>query len=259
MKLKQLDYLSRIPEKVHYKGDHTRGEIEIVEYAETIAEIANERRHHLESSNLLNYTNEADEVGIVFEDEYIIVVRDPVIFPSEKMGTYLRIFERSCPDGIAGVVMLPVRDDLIYLREIFRHATRQWELECPRGSMSKGLSPLEAAQEEISEELGLDIKDIHELGTVNPNTGLLVGPAKAYYVMLGPGEPHPHPEEEEALRKIVALTLEQVMEKIRAGEIRDGYTLSALQLAQAHNFLLFGRDQANPSNISASSVSGNRT
>ena len=69
-------------------------------------------------------------------------MRDPVRFPSGKLGTYLRILEPSALDGAAGVVLLPVRDNVIFLREVFRHATRRWELELPRGSLQARRQPI---------------------------------------------------------------------------------------------------------------------
>jgi ADP-ribose pyrophosphatase len=233
----QIDYLHQLPKNAQYIGDHKNNEIEIIEDQEQISDIIEKRWQRIENSNLSDKIMEGNELGIVFEDEYIIVVRDPVIFPIGKTGTYLRIFERSSIDGPAGVVILPFRDGLIYLRRIFRHALRQWELECPRGFRPKGLSPSEIARREISEEIGIEIKSIQEIGTINPNSGLLVGAAQAYWVILEPGESNPNPEEGEAFGDIIPLTVDQLMEKIRDGEIRDGYTLSALQLAQAQGFL----------------------
>ena len=237
VKAYRIDYLDQLPEDARYIGDHTNGEIEIIEDQEQIAIIIEKLRKKLKSLDLSNHSVENGDLGIVFEDEYIIVVRDPVIFPNGKTGTYLRIFERSCLDGPAGVVMIPFRDGLVYLRRIFRHASRQWELECPRGIRPKDLSPSEAAEKEILEEIGIGVRSVHELGTINPNTGLLVGAAKAYLVMLKSGESNPSPEETEAFGEIITLTIDQLTEKISLGQIKDGYTLSALQLAQAHGFL----------------------
>ena len=63
----------------------------------------------------------------------------------------------------------------MYLREIFRHATRRWELECPRGFRKSGMTAAETETQEIAEELGLEIEGMHYLGEINGNTGLLAG------------------------------------------------------------------------------------
>ena len=45
------------------------------------------------------------EAGIVYEDEYIRLVRDAVIFPDRSRGTYIRILPRRPESAVA---VLPV-------------------------------------------------------------------------------------------------------------------------------------------------------
>lgn len=228
------DYLQRLSSAARHRGDHSKGEIEIVAEPEAIAAIVEERRRTLET---LGLSADADRLGILVDDEYLLVVRDPVRFPSGKLGTYLRIIERPALDGAAGVVLLPVRDDVVFLREVFRHATRRWELELPRGFRKPGESLAEDVARELAEEIGIDARETVPLGTIASNTGLLAGTAEAFLVRLGAGQPQPHPEREEAFGAIVTLTAGQLLEKVRAGTIRDGYTLSALLLAQTKQLL----------------------
>ena len=227
-------YLQRLSSDARRRGDHSKGEIEIVADPETIAAIVEERRRTLET---LGFSNQGDRLGILVEDEYVLVVRDPVRFPSGKLGTYLRIIERPALDGAAGVVLLPMRDEVMFLREVFRHATRRWELELPRGFRRPGESLAEDVARELAEEIGLDARETVPLGAIASNTGLLAGTAEAFLVRLGPGEPQPHPEREEAFGAIVTLTAAQLSDKVRSGTIRDGYTLSALLLAQSKRLL----------------------
>lgn len=232
-----IDYLQRLAGDARRRGDYSKGEIEIVADSETIAAIVEERRRALESQG---HSAEGARLGILVEDEYVLVVRDPVRFPSGKLGTYLRIIERPALDGAAGVVLLPVRDDVIFLREVFRHATRRWELELPRGFRRPGESLAEDVARELAEEIGLAARETLPLGTIASNTGLLAGTAEAFMVRLGTGEPQPHPEREEAFGAIVTLTAAQLLDKVRTGTIRDGYTLSALLLAQTKHLLVLG-------------------
>jgi ADP-ribose pyrophosphatase len=225
------NYLLKIPEKYRYMGDFRKGEIEIVIDLRKIKKILNERR--------MKYPEYSPEIGIVFEDEYILITRDPVIFPSGHMDTYLRIFEKAGFDGPVGVVILPVCNGLILLRKNFRHATRRWELELPRGLRDKGLKITDALYQEITEEVGLKVRKFFEIGEINGNTGLLVDTAKAYWVSLEFGNPAPKPERSEALGQFVLVNPPNLLNKIKNGEIRDGFTLSVLQLAQAHGLLHF--------------------
>ena len=92
------------------------------------------------------------EVGIVYEDQYIVVLRDAVRFPDGHLDTYIRILPRDeRPSGVAVLAML---DGRIVLLRHFRHATRAWHLEILRGFGSPGSSPEEDARREIAEEIG---------------------------------------------------------------------------------------------------------
>jgi ADP-ribose pyrophosphatase len=228
-------YLSDLPEQFRYLGDHRLGEIEIATDSEVIEAVQTKLQSKISTSKFS--TLQGNETGIVFEDDYILVIRDPVIFKNGRTGTYLRIVERASLTGKAGVVMLPVRENLVYLNKIFRHATRQWELECPRGYREESQTLEEAVKIELLQELGLEIDTVHNLGEIYSNTGLLAGSAQSYFVRLKPGDAAPCPEEGESISETVKLTFQEVKAKIRSGEIRDGFTLSVLQLAQAHDLL----------------------
>jgi ADP-ribose pyrophosphatase len=139
--------------------------------------------------------------------------------------------------GPVGVALLPVRDGRVYLRRAFRHATRQWELECPRGFRSAGDSVEGTARHEAEEELGIAVEGVEELGAVYANTGLLAGGARAFLVHLADTPSERTHESHEALGEVVALTPTELMGAIARGEVRDGFTLSAVALAIARGHL----------------------
>jgi ADP-ribose pyrophosphatase len=116
---------------------------------------------------------ELDNPGIACEDPWLMVLRDPVRFPS-RVGTYFRIIEK--PDSGPGVAILPILHDRIILLQIFRHATRQVHVEIPRGFGEIGRPAAEQATGEISEEIGGKILRLVSLGPLHPNTGALVRP-----------------------------------------------------------------------------------
>jgi ADP-ribose pyrophosphatase len=233
------NYLYYLPNQSHPLGSHKLGEIEISTDPEVISSVVNSRKSKQRpqgyQSNPLN--DRFEDIGIVFEDEYLLVVRDAVVFRNGKVGSYLRILERPALTGQAGVVILPIRDGLIYLNKIFRHTTRQWEIELPRGYREENNSLEEAVEIELLQEVGLKIESICNLGEIQSNTGLLVGSVQAYLVNLLPGKAQSDPEDGESISGTLALTLNEVNQKIINGEIRDGFTLSALYLAQVRNLI----------------------
>lgn len=228
-----LRYLDQLPPEARRPGRAADGEIELLADPAEVEAVVRERRE----GALPAPAPDPDGVGVVFRDEYVTVVRDPVRFPGGERGTYLRIFEASGLDGPVGVALLPVRDGRVYLRRAFRHATRQWELECPRGFRPAGASAEEAARHEAEEELGIAVEAVEELGAVYANTGLLAGGARAFVVRLADAPSERTHEPHEALGEVVALTPAQLMEAIALGEVRDGFTLSAVAMAIARGHL----------------------
>jgi ADP-ribose pyrophosphatase len=239
MKSSISSYLSCLPDRYRLLGCHQVGEIEISTDPEIVNSVIKNRKSKKNfQGNPENHLDDRfEDIGIVFEDEYLLIVRDPVVFRNGKVGSYIRIFERSALTGQAGVVILPIRDGLIYFNKIFRHSTRRWELELPRGYREDGDSPEETVRIELLQEVGLKIESIYDLGEIHSNTGLLAGSAQAYLVTLLPGEARSTPEDGESISDTLTLTLDEVNQKIVNGEIRDGFTLSALYLAQVRNLM----------------------
>ena len=114
-------YLQKLPESTRYAGDAGEGEIEIIDKKEAPKIRA--------------------RTGILIEDKLHFFVRDAVKFPSGEVRTQMRVIGCTMSDGPSGVVALASRDGKIYLREMFRHATRRWELETPRGQRETAAPP----------------------------------------------------------------------------------------------------------------------
>jgi ADP-ribose diphosphatase len=205
-------YLKKLPGSASNAGDASAGEIEIIDKNE--------------SSKVRAKT------GILIEDKLHFFVRDAVKFPSGAIRTEMRVIGRTMFDGPSGVVALASRDGKIFLRETFRHATRRWELETTRGQRETGYSPEDAAIKEIGEELGFSVKNMEKLGDVSRDSAILASALPAFWAELQSGPPKAHPESSEAFGKILELSPTQVKARVLGGDIRDGYTLSALLLAQ---------------------------
>lgn len=229
MTITQTAYPHDLPPAALVPGDASRGEIELVMDPETVQAIRRQRKRV--------HGPERQPLGVVFEDEYMIVVRDPVSFPSGAVGTYLRVFPRPALTGAAGAVMLPLRDGNVLLRRVFRHATRSWELECPRGFRNSGADVLDTVQNEVVEELGLSVLSITPLGKIYGDTGLLAGHTEGFAVTVAHGEAAAAPDESEAIGDLEILAPPRLVELLAAGEIRDGFTLSVITLAQARGIL----------------------
>lgn len=205
-------YLESLPESTRLICDAKNDEIEIIDRREAPRIRA--------------------KTGILIEDKLHYFVRDAVKYPSGEIGTAMRIIGCTMHDGPSGVVALASRDGNIILRETFRHATRRWELETPRGRRETGFSAEAAARKELDEELGFRVLNIEQIGEVSGDTAILASTLPVFWADVAHGPAHDHPEKTEAFGRIVEVMPAELRTRISRCEIRDGYTLAALTLAQ---------------------------
>lgn len=106
---------------VLYRGDSKKGEIEILEERE------------------------------VFRNRYATLNNDLVRFPSGTTGKYLR-FYWNAPYGV--MVFARNKEGSLLLVNNFRHETRAWHWEIPKGFGLEGMEALDCAKAELREETG---------------------------------------------------------------------------------------------------------
>ena len=165
------DGLSKAP-----LGSWRKGEIEIVLNPDQIKKVENQTKLRLISRGATETEAEKwSSVGIVAEDNYWMWIRDAVIFPSGVYGTYDRLLWKSGMDGIPGVAVLPIlANKKIVVNLNYRHATRSWEIELPRGQKKEGETLEQAALRELKEETGYQLTKCTLLGTTAPDSGALM-------------------------------------------------------------------------------------
>ncbi|WP_326797657.1 NUDIX hydrolase [Streptomyces sp. NBC_01808] len=172
-------------------------------------------------------------VGVVYRDPYVTVVRDPVRFPDGRRGTYIRLLDAA---GAPGVVALPLLGGgaEVVLLEHYRHATRAWHVEVPRGFGTPGLSAPENAAKEVAEEIGATARGIVPLGRLHPDTGLVGGHTELYAVHIdGYGEPG----RPEGIRRVFSVLPAEAEDLVRTGRITDAFTIAVLARARLAGLL----------------------
>ncbi|WP_406269910.1 NUDIX hydrolase [Streptomyces sp. NBC_00191] len=164
--------------------------------------------------------------GVVYEDPYVMVLRDPVRFPDGRTGTYIRSIGTTAEPGC---VVLPLLDGEVVLVEHFRHATRSWLWEVPRGFGTRGLAGEQNAAKELREEIGADVRELIPLGSVHPDSGA-VGDRVLLYaaridaigaLALGEG-----------IRRTLTVSFAEAEEMVGDGRITDAFTIVALSRAR---------------------------
>ncbi len=221
-----MDYFSLTK---HYPSlfDNTNAALQIISDEQIIKAWQNKRRLYLREKYLPE--NWAD-IGVVLDDPYIVVLRDLVEFPDGSLGGYSRLYHRAFLEaGSGGVVVLPEYQGKILLLHQYRHATRQWHYEVPRGFGEPNIPIEENARKEIEEETGGTITKLVSLGIIHGNTGYDSMSTSLFYAKLASVGA---PEINEGIESFVWLTVKELEEWIANEKITDGFTIAAYTKAK---------------------------
>lgn len=170
------------------------------------------------------------DIGIVFNDPYVVILRDLVEFPGGFRNGYIRLYNRAYLEGgAAGVVMLPEMNGKLLLMHQFRHATRSWHWEIPRGFGEPRVQAEDQARAEIEEEISGEIAELTNLGLYFNNTGLEGNPI---YLFLAKMSSVGEPKLKFGVDKFIWVSVPELEKMIADGEITDGFTIAAYTRAK---------------------------
>lgn len=175
------------------------------------------------------------EIGVLYEDEYVRLVRDAVIFPNMSKGTYIRILPRRTESAVA---VLAVSEGKILLLRHFRHSLRKWMWEIPRGFGEYGLTAEENAEKELREETRIGGVRLEYLGIICPDSGLISGRVSVFFAEFPAGCRLGKQDELEAVSAYRLMSRKELQKMAESGEMLDGITLSAVALAVLRGKLL---------------------
>ena len=170
-------------------------------------------------------------VGILHHDAYLLLLRDAVRFADGSAGTYIRLVDER---NAAGVIILPVYQQQVLLTRHFRHATRRWHLEIPRGFGEPGLTSEENARRELVEETGASIARLLPLGHAYPNTGISAECDDFYYAEI---TSYGLPDSQEGISELLTVTIPEFEALIRDHAIDDEFTIVAYARAKLQGLL----------------------
>jgi ADP-ribose pyrophosphatase len=141
---------------------------------------------------------EDTRVGVLTSDPYVTVLREAVRFPDGSLGLYNRLVVP------AGVVLLPLLRGSIVLIHRFRHGTRRFAYEAPRGIAGEAQSLETDARRELLEEIGAVAEELMDLGEVATTSGIVGEVMRLFLARInGVGTPDRH----EAIAGIVCCTI----------------------------------------------------
>jgi ADP-ribose pyrophosphatase len=172
---------------------------------------------------------EYGDIGVVYEDDYIKVVRDAVRFRSGRLGAYVRTVGVVPGQGVAVLPVLP--DGRVVLVRHFRHDSRDWHWEIPRGFAEPGADPIGNARRELREEVGLTAGEVLPIGLLDGEGG------QDAIFLARVTEPPPALDAEEGVDDFRLVTRAELVAMIAAGELADPYGLAAYAFAVARGLL----------------------
>lgn len=172
------------------------------------------------------------QVGIVFQDQYGMILRDAVRFPGGALGTYIR-FIGSVDEG-PGAIILPLYQRQVLLVRRFHHATRTWHLEVPTRLGWKEVSGEENAHRVLAEEIGATVSRLLPIGKLKEGPGLTENSAELFYADV---ESYREGNTHTDIAEILQVAIPEFERLMRDGEITDSFTIIAYLRAKLHGLL----------------------
>ena len=148
----------------------------------------------------------------VYKNPWIIVREDRVTHPGGTAGVF------GVVEMKPGSTVLAIDDcQQVYFVREFKYAMQVESLELMSGGLDQAESPLQAAQRELQEELGLRAKDWIDLGVINPFTTVVKSPNYMFMASDLTNAPK-SPDDSEQL-EVVKIPFPDALEMVMAGKI----------------------------------------
>ena len=205
--------------------------LKIITDADAIEKWQAERKIQLREKGL---PEKWGEIGVVYEDPYVVLLRDLVLFPSGALGSYFRLINTADLRGGQATVILPMVENKVLLLRQFRHPTRQWHWEVPRGFGEPDTPPEVNARKEVLEEIDGEITELIDLGPYHGNTGIEGVEVELFFARLNSAG---KTNQDEGIESYHLVEIDRVEKMIRDAEITDGFTIAAFTRARLRGLI----------------------
>ncbi|MBS0652381.1 MAG: NUDIX hydrolase [Verrucomicrobia bacterium] len=240
------EYFSFLKQLGQPNGNYRDGEIEVVVEPSEISKVQKVQEDRLLQKGFsAEDAKKFSRIGVVGEDQYWVWLRDAVYFPKGVPGTYDRLIWKSAlKSGYPGIAVLPILPSgQIVLNLNYRHATRSWELELPRGAIQPEETIKQAALREVKEETGMIPSTLTLLGEVAPDSGVLSSVVPVFIGKITRREKS-NPDYSEAIADVISFTKEELKEGLLKGFMEVSIGGKKRQVPLRDSFLTFALFQA---------------
>ena len=162
---------------------------------------------------------------VVFDGKIIRLEHWTVKLPNGNLA----LREVACHPGASAVVALDEDNNVILVHQ-YRAPMHRVTLEIPAGKLAPGEDPADCAVRELEEETGLKAERMTLLTSVLTTPGFCTEKI-GIYLAQGLSQGETHPDEDEFLG-VVRMPLEEAINLVMRGEIRDGKTICGLLMAR---------------------------
>lgn len=173
---------------------------------------------------------EYGDIGVIYEDSFVIALRDAVRFRDGHLGPYVRLIGAEAGSGAA---VLPLTSDgRVLIVRHFRHGLRSWQWEIPRGFADPGADGAATAARELEEEVGVTVDKVELLGKLSGDDGT----DEIYLAQLNADalpEKAPAGAVEEGIDERCLVTWDELSDMVADGKIGDQYLLAAFAFMTA--------------------------
>ncbi|EGA71254.1 ADP-ribose pyrophosphatase [Vibrio sinaloensis DSM 21326] len=161
----------------------------------------------------------------------ISLIEEPHTLPNGKTIQHTTI---SHPGA---TVILPITDDgnIIIINQ-YRPSLKKWLLELPAGTIENAEHIEECAKRELEEETGFSAHELFSLGQVTPLAGFC-DEIQYLYVAKGLEKTCRFECDEDEVIEVLALSLQELEQKIINGEITDAKTIACVSKAKLCGYI----------------------
>src|SRR5437868_6166716 len=154
-------------------------------------------------------------------DEFVEVWVDEVVRPNGEPGRYATMRMRP------GVAVLALDEEgFVHLVRVFRYAVAKECVEAVQGMIDAGEEATESARRELREELGIEARELTDLGLLDAVTSQVFSPSR---VFLARGLTFGEPDRESTERmRPVKVKLDEAVRMVMDGEITQGTTCALI-------------------------------